>query len=196
MKRVLRQCWWRRLASSHLLPALPAGALGMAAGLRTVAASCAILPLSWDHRRRGCPPSKTGFRPRSRHLRSRPSSTGPRRAAHTGGLCRRSAAYPLSIAYSRAAWAATLASPGLLPILLLVGSNLFITLAWYGHLRFKEVAARRGHRRELVDRLPGILPGGAGEALGSAVYTAAQLKTIQEVITLVVFAGFSVFCLK
>jgi len=31
---------------------------------------------------------------------------------------------------------------------------------------------------------------------GSAVYTAAQLKTIQEVITLVVFAGFSVFCLK
>src|SRR5215471_2273443 len=139
MKRVLRQCWWRRLASSHLLPALPAGALGMAAGLRTVAASCAILPLSWDHRRRGCPPSKTGFRPRSRHLRSRPSSTGPRRAAHTGGLCRRSAAYPLSIAYSRAAWAATLASPGLLPILLLVGSNLFMTLAWYGHLRFKEV---------------------------------------------------------
>src|SRR5262249_3108742 len=105
--------------------------LGMAPHLSIVAASCAILPLSWDHRRRGCPPSKTGFRPRSRHLRSRPSSTGPRRAAHTGGLCRRSTAYPLSIAYSRAAWAATLASPGLLPILLLVGSNLFMTLAWY-----------------------------------------------------------------
>ena len=40
----------------------------------------------------------------------------------------------LSIAYSRAVmWVATLASPGLLPILLLVGSNLFMTLAWYGH---------------------------------------------------------------
>src|SRR5262249_45956009 len=111
----------------------------MAPRLSIVAASFAILPLSLDPRRRGCPPSKTGFRPRSRHLRSRPSSTGPRRAAHTGGLCRRSAAYPLSIAYSRAAWAATLASPGLLPILLLVGSNLFMTLAWYGYLRFKEM---------------------------------------------------------
>jgi uncharacterized protein (DUF486 family) len=42
----------------------------------------------------------------------------------------------LSIAYSRAA---TLASPGLLPILLLVGSNPFMTFAWYWHLRFKEV---------------------------------------------------------
>jgi uncharacterized protein (DUF486 family) len=36
-------------------------------------------------------------------------------------------------------WLATFASPGLLSILLLVGSNLFMTLAWYGHLRFKEV---------------------------------------------------------
>jgi uncharacterized protein (DUF486 family) len=46
----------------------------------------------------------------------------------------------LSIAYSRAAaWAATLASPSLLPILLLVGSNPFMTFAWYWHLRFKEV---------------------------------------------------------
>jgi hypothetical protein len=35
--------------------------------------------------------------------------------------------------------AATLASPVLLPIALLVGSNLFMTFAWYGHLRFKQV---------------------------------------------------------
>jgi hypothetical protein len=42
--------------------------------------------------------------------------------------------------YGRAgAWAATLASPVLLPILLLVGSNLFMTFAWHGHLRFKQV---------------------------------------------------------
>jgi hypothetical protein len=42
--------------------------------------------------------------------------------------------------YGRAgAWAATLASPVLLPILLLVGSNLFTALAWYGHLRFMQV---------------------------------------------------------
>jgi uncharacterized protein len=30
-------------------------------------------------------------------------------------------------------------SPYLLPILLLIGSNIFMTVAWYGHLRFKEV---------------------------------------------------------
>jgi uncharacterized protein len=36
------------------------------------------------------------------------------------------------------------------------------------------------------------LPGGAGEPLGSAVYTPPQLKTIQEVVTLLVFAGFSI----
>ena len=32
----------------------------------------------------------------------------------------------------------TFISPYLLPILLLLGSNIFMTLAWYGHLRFKE----------------------------------------------------------
>ena len=32
----------------------------------------------------------------------------------------------------------SLTSPHLLPIVLLIGSNLFMTLAWYGHLRFKE----------------------------------------------------------
>src|SRR3954468_7705458 len=99
----------------------------------------------------------------------------------------------LSVACSRAAgWTATLGSPGLLPILLLVGSNLFMTLAWYGHLRFKEVP------------LAGVILASWGIAFveyclavpanrwGSAVYSAAQLKTLQEVITLVVFAGFSV----
>jgi uncharacterized protein (DUF486 family) len=40
--------------------------------------------------------------------------------------------------------AATLASPVLLPILLLFGSNLFITLVWYGHLRFKQVLLTGG----------------------------------------------------
>jgi hypothetical protein len=48
------------------------GGLGHGGGL-TVAASCAILPPSWDHQHRGCPLSETGFRPHSRHLRSRAS---------------------------------------------------------------------------------------------------------------------------
>src|ERR1700726_4501868 len=84
----------------------------------------------------------------------------------------------------------------LLPILLLIGSNLFMTVAWYGHLRFKEVP------------LAGVIMASWGIAFveyclavpanrwGSAVYSAAQLKTMQEVITLIVFAGFSVLYLK
>jgi uncharacterized protein (DUF486 family) len=91
---------------------------------------------------------------------------------------------------------AVLASPYVLPILMLVGSNIFMTLAWYGHLRFKEVP------------LVGVIFAAWGIALveyclavpanrwGNAVYTTAQLKTMQEVITLLVFAGFSVLYLK
>jgi len=91
---------------------------------------------------------------------------------------------------------AILLSPALLPILLLVGSNIFMTLAWYGHLRFKETP------------LIGVIMASWGIAfleycmavpanrLGSAVYTTAQLKTIQEIITLLVFAGFSILYLK
>ena len=89
-----------------------------------------------------------------------------------------------------------LASPYVLPVVLLLGSNIFMTLAWYGHLRFKEVP------------LAGVILASWGIALieyclavpanrwGSAVYSTAQLKTMQEVITLMVFAGFSIFYLK
>ena len=71
-----------------------------------------------------------------------------------------------------------------------------MTLAWYGHLRFKEAP------------LWGVILAAWGIALveyclavpanrwGSAVYTPAQLKTMQEVITLVVFNAFSVLYLK
>jgi len=91
---------------------------------------------------------------------------------------------------------ATLVSPYVLPILMLIGSNIFMTLAWYGHLRFKEVP------------LAGVILAAWGIALveyclavpanrwGSAVYTTAQLKTMQEVITLLVFVGFSFVYLK
>jgi uncharacterized protein (DUF486 family) len=91
---------------------------------------------------------------------------------------------------------ATSVSTYALPILLLLGSNIFMTLAWYGHLRFKETP------------LAGVILAAWGIALveyclavpanrwGSAVYTTAQLKTIQEVITLLVFVGFSVAYLK
>lgn len=90
----------------------------------------------------------------------------------------------------------TTVSPFLLPILMLLGSNIFMTFAWYGHLKFKAYS------------LPLVILVSWGIAFfeywlavpanrwGSAVYSAAQLKTMQEVITLVVFAGFSVLYLK
>ena len=89
-----------------------------------------------------------------------------------------------------------LLSAYLTPILLLLGSNIFMTAAWYGHLRFKDAP------------LWGVTLAAWGIALieyclavpanrwGSALYTPAQLKTIQEVITLVVFNAFSVLYLK
>ena len=82
-----------------------------------------------------------------------------------------------------------------LPVLLLVGSNVFMTFAWYGHLRYKSsplllaIAASWGIALfEYCLMVP-------ANRMGSAVYSAPQLKGMQEVITLLVFAGFSVLYL-
>ncbi len=82
--------------------------------------------------------------------------------------------------------------PRLLPPLLLIGSNLFMTVAWYGHLRFKDrplwlvIGVSWGIALfEYCLAVP-------ANRIGSDVYSAAQLKAMQEVITLTVFAGFSV----
>ena len=86
--------------------------------------------------------------------------------------------------------------PYLLPILLLLGSNIFMTAAWYGHLRFKEVPLPTViFVAWLIAFLEYCLAVPANRN-GSAVYSTAQLKTIQEIITLLVFAGFSVIYLK
>ena len=86
--------------------------------------------------------------------------------------------------------------PHILPILLLSVSNLFMTLAWYGHLKFKAaplilvILASWGIAFfEYCLAVP-------ANRWGHSVYSAAELKTIQEVITLAVFAGFSVWVLK
>src|SRR5262249_13820688 len=79
---------------------------------------------------------------------------------------------------------ATLASPGPLPILLLVGSNLFMTLAWYDHLRFKDVPLAGAIVASWLIAFLEYCLAVPANRWGSAVYTAAQLKTIQEVITL------------
>ncbi len=80
----------------------------------------------------------------------------------------------------------------MLPILLLLGSNVFMTFAWYGHLKYKTsplwVVVMVSWGIAFFEYWMAV----PANRLGSAVYTTAQLKTIQEVITLIVFAGFSV----
>jgi uncharacterized protein len=87
-------------------------------------------------------------------------------------------------------------SPYLLPILLLAGSNIFMTFAWYGHLRFKQspllLVILVSWGIALLEYCMAV----PANRWGSAVYTTAQLKTMQEVITLLVFAGFSIAYLK
>ena len=82
-----------------------------------------------------------------------------------------------------------------LPVGLLVLSNVFMTFAWYGHLKFKHVA------------LPTVIAASWGIAffeyclmvpanrLGSGQYSATQLKIMQEVITLAVFSVFALLYL-
>ena len=87
-------------------------------------------------------------------------------------------------------------SPYLTPILLLVGSNVFMTTAWYWHLGYKDVPLFYvifiSWGLAFVEYCLAV----PANRFGSAVYSAAQLKTIQEVITFVVFAAFSYVYLR
>ena len=84
----------------------------------------------------------------------------------------------------------------LLPIVMLFGSNIFMTFAWYGHLSYKGTAIWLAILASWMIALPEYMLAVPANRIGSAVYSAAELKTMQEVITLTVFAGFSVFWLK
>ena len=84
----------------------------------------------------------------------------------------------------------------LLPVLLLTISNIFMTFAWYGHLKYKGSAlwivilVSWGIALfEYCFQVP-------ANRIGHEYFTAAQLKTMQEVITLIVFSIFSIFYLK
>ena len=99
-------------------------------------------------------------------------------------------------------------------IILLLISNIFMTFAWYGHLKYKAsplwiailvswgIAFFEYCFQVPANRLGHADPNALGatntaESLWSTgTFNAAQLKTIQEVITLVVFCGFSVMYLK
>jgi uncharacterized protein len=84
----------------------------------------------------------------------------------------------------------------LLPILMLIGSNVFMTTAWYWHLRYKEVPLHWVILLSWSLALFEYCLAVPANRWGSAAYDPAQLKTIQEVVTLSVFAVFSAFYLK
>ncbi|MGN6290739.1 MAG: DMT family protein [Sphingopyxis terrae] len=83
----------------------------------------------------------------------------------------------------------------LLPIGLLFVSNIFMTFAWYGHLgdmsRPIWLAVLLAWGLAFFEYCLAV----PANRIGYSVYTAAELKTLQEVITLIIFAGFAVFWL-
>jgi hypothetical protein len=85
---------------------------------------------------------------------------------------------------------------GLIPILLLAISNVFMTFAWYGQLRFPDrplwIVVLASWGIAFVEYCFAV----PANRIGYTVYSAAQLKTMQEIITLLVFAGFSVLYLN
>lgn len=88
-----------------------------------------------------------------------------------------------------------LANRYVLPVILLVCSNVFMIFAWYGHLKFKGlplwVAVTASWGIAYIEYWLAV----PANRYGYAVYSAAQLKTIQEVVTLAVFVVFSTFYL-
>ena len=81
-------------------------------------------------------------------------------------------------------------------ILLLTVSNIFMTIAWYGHLRFKHSALWKVILISWLIAFVEYCFQVPANRIGSYQFTTAQLKTIQEVITLIVFCIFSVVYLK
>lgn len=78
------------------------------------------------------------------------------------------------------------------PIALLVVSNVFMTFAWYGHLKFKGAPLMTVILISWLIAFFEYCFQVPANRMGHGTFSAAQLKTIQEVITLVVFAVFSV----
>ena len=86
--------------------------------------------------------------------------------------------------------------PWVAPVVLLTFSNLFMTIAWYGHLKFKSTALAIVIVASWAIAFFEYCLAVPANRIGHQVYSAAELKTMPEVITLIVFAGFSAFYLK
>ncbi|HSS12309.1 MAG TPA: DMT family protein [Rhizomicrobium sp.] len=82
--------------------------------------------------------------------------------------------------------------PYFLPILLLFASNIFMTFAWYGQLKFPNAVLWQVVLISWGIAFFEYCLAVPANRIGHQVYSAAQLKTMQEIITLLVFAVFSV----
>ncbi len=83
------------------------------------------------------------------------------------------------------------------PVLLLIGSNLFMTYAWYGHLR--DMRTRPLVLAILVSWSVALLEyclQVPANRIGTSFFSIPQLKVMQEIVTMLVFAGFSVMYLR
>jgi uncharacterized protein (DUF486 family) len=78
------------------------------------------------------------------------------------------------------------------PILMLVASNVFMTFAWYGHLKIEHRPLWLIVAVSWLIALPEYCLAVPANRIGRVVYDPAELKAMQEVITLVVFAVFAV----
>lgn len=78
-------------------------------------------------------------------------------------------------------------------ILLLIGSNIFMTVAWYGHLKYREVALWRVILVSWSIAFFEYCLQVPANRIGAAIFSPSQLKVIQEIITLSVFGVFTVY---
>jgi uncharacterized protein (DUF486 family) len=85
--------------------------------------------------------------------------------------------------------------PYLVPIALLCVSNIFMTFAWYGQLKYPNTALWVVIPVSWAIAFFEYCFAVPANRIGHQVYSAAQLKTMQEVITLIVFAFFSILWL-
>lgn len=81
-------------------------------------------------------------------------------------------------------------------VILLTLSNIFMTFAWYGHLKYKKAPLIWAILISWLIAFVEYCFQVPANRLGYGRFTASQLKVMQEVITLVVFSAFSVFYLK
>jgi uncharacterized protein (DUF486 family) len=87
-------------------------------------------------------------------------------------------------------------TPWFFPIVLLVGSNMFMTAAWYGHLKHREYPLWGAILISWLIALPEYCLQVPANRFGYGNFSAFQLKIIQEVITLVVFTAFAYWYLE